>query len=110
MCEGKLCGGDHFYSCFPDILPPGEKPTITKHPVSQEVEAGDPLTLSCMAVGQGELKYLWYFNGLSLAKESRQEYFINCFTDEDEGVYYCKVSNPWGEENSDMAHVQMKDD
>ena len=60
---------------------------------------------------QGEqLTYLWYFNGLSLQQEVRSEYFINCFTDEDEGMYFCKVSNYWGEVDSNMAHVQMKDD
>ena len=54
--------------------------------------------------------YLWYFNDLSLQQEVMPEYSINCFTDEDEGVYFCKVSNSWGEVNSNMAHVHMKDD
>lgn len=97
---------------LPAEAPPsiGEKPTILEHPESQTVEVGGPMTLSCKATGQGELSYLWYFNGLSLAKEDRNEYFLNCFTDEDEGVYFCKVSNRWGEVNSNMAHIQMKDD
>ena len=79
-----------------------KKLTILQHPQSQVIEVGDPLTLTCRAVGD-DLKYLWYFNGLSLQREDRNEYFINCFTDEDEGVYFCKVSNSWGELNSDMA-------
>lgn len=87
-----------------------EKPHIIQQPMSQAVEAGDLLTLTCEAVSQGELAYLWYFNGLSLQSEVRPEYFINCFTDEDEGDYYCRVANAGGEVNTDIAHVEMKDD
>lgn len=81
-----------------------------EHPRSQQVEAGDPLTLRCSAVGLGELSYTWYFNGLSLSRENRPEYEINCFTDEDEGLYQCKVQSARGEAMSRMAHIQMKDD
>ena len=87
-----------------------EKPRIVCQPESQAVEAGDPLTLACEAVGQGELTFLWYFNGLSLQRENRPEYFINCFTDEDEGDYYCRVGNAAGEVDTNIAHVEMKDD
>ena len=85
---------------------------ITEHPKSQQVEAGDPLTLSCSAVGGtgGELSYTWYFNGLSLAGENRPKYEINCFTDEDEGLYQCKVQSSSEEVMSQMAHIQMKED
>ena len=87
------------------------KPQIVEHPQSQQVEAGDPLTLRCSAVGgTGQLSYTWYFNGLSLANEDRPEYEINCFTDEDEGLYQCKVQSTHGEVLSRMAHIQMKDD
>ena len=134
-CSGHCVrnhGGNHYDCLLPFSLPlspllpspmntspsaepvvcAGEKPKIMEHPQSQTVDAGDPLTLHCRAVGsQGEqMAYLWYFNGLSLQQEVRPEYFINCFTDEDEGMYFCKVSNYWGEVDSDMAHVQMKDD
>lgn len=88
---------------------------VTEQPQSQAVEAGDPLTITCTATGSsktqgGELSYLWYFNGLSLQGEERPEYFINCFTDEDEGDYYCKISNYWGSVKTGEAHVVMKDD
>ena len=86
------------------------KPQILEHPQSQQVEAGDPLTLRCSAMGVGQLGYMWYFNGLSLAGEDRPEYEINCFTDEDEGLYQCKVQSTHGEVLSRMAHIQMRDD
>ena len=87
-------------------------PQIVEHPQSQQVEAGDPLTLRCSAIGGGgeQLGYTWYFNGLSLAGEDRPEYEINCFTDEDEGLYQCKVQSAHGAALSRMAHIQMKDD
>ena len=84
-----------------------ERPIITEHPRSQVVEAGEPLTLRCNASGTGELSYLWYFNGLSLKGETRPEYIIHCFTDEDEGLYACQVSNSYGGTMSHMAHVVM---
>ena len=93
------------------IASPQLKPQIVEHPQSQQVEAGDPLTLRCSVVrGTGQLSYTWYFNGLSLAGEDRPEYEINCFTDEDEGLYQCKVQSAHGEALSRMAHIQMKDD
>ena len=85
----------------------GESPQIVEHPKSQTVEPGSPLTLTCRAVGPGELSYVWYFNGLSLKDETRPEYFINCFTDEDEGLYLCEVTNSYGSVKSEMSHVTM---
>ena len=85
----------------------GENPRIIKHPQSQEVDAGDPLSLTCQATGSGELSYLWYFNGLSLKGETRPEYSINCFMDEDEGMYQCEVTNSHGSVMSEMAKVEM---
>jgi len=85
-----------------------DKPVISVHPQAQEIELGDPLTLSCVATGSGELSYLWYFNGLSLNKEVQSTYTIHCFTGEDEGLYTCKVSNDGGSTMSQMAHVVMK--
>jgi hypothetical protein len=107
----SVCFIDSFLSP-PTTDPDMEKPHITQHPQSQAVEAGDPLTLTCKAVGPGALTYLWYFSGLSLHRENRPEYFINCFTDEDEGDYYCKVTSAGGgvEVDTNIAHVEMKDD
>lgn len=98
---------------LPSQQPLSDKPLlqIIEHPKSQQVEAGDPLTLTCTAVGgTGQLSYTWYFNGLSLAGENRPNYEINCFTDEDEGLYQCKVLSGHNELMSRMAHIQMKDE
>ncbi len=86
----------------------GEKPKIVKQPQPQVVDAGDPLTLTCQASTTVDLTYLWYFNGLSLKGETRPEYSINCFTDEDEGMYQCEVANSHGRVMSDMVEVKMK--
>jgi len=85
-----------------------EIPCVVKHPESQMIEPGSALTLTCAGVGAGELSYLWYFNGLSLKDETGPEYSINCFTDEDEGMYACQVTNMYGHVMSNMAHVVMK--
>ena len=85
-----------------------EIPRIVQHPESQMVHPGSALTLTCAAEGAGQLDYLWYFNGLSLKDETRPRYSINCFTDEDEGMYACQVMNAYGKVVSKMAHIVMK--
>ena len=80
---------------------------ILEHPLSQEVVAGGPLQLTVKASGPGELRYKWYFNGLSLANEKRPEFALHCFTDDDEGNYCCEVSNKWGEVLTELAVIKM---
>lgn len=87
-----------------------EKPTILEHPQSQDIEAGGPLQLLVKATGPGELSYLWNFNGLSLPNERRPEFSLHCFTDEDEGNYYCEVSNKYGVVRTNLAVVKLADD
>jgi len=84
--------------------------TITQHPQSVDIEPGDPLTLHCRGTGtEGiELKYNWYFNGLLIKDEDQSEYILNCFTDEDEGFYSCKISNQNGFVMSNTAQVKVK--
>ena len=85
-----------------------EKPTIVEQPVSHDVEPGDPMTLKCLASGPGTISYQWFFNGRSLRDEASPQYSINSFTDEDEGLYSCEVSNGSGRVMSHLAHVAMK--
>ena len=73
-----------------------------------DVEPGDRLTLTCKAVSDGQLRYSWFFNGLLIKEEDSFEYFLNCFTDEDEGFYSCRVSNEHGAVMSNIAHVKLK--
>lgn len=85
-----------------------ERPTILEHPSSHDVEPGDPMTLRCVASGAGKLSHQWYFNGRSLRNETSSQYGINSFTDEDEGLYSCEVSNEGGSVMSHLAHVALK--
>lgn len=98
------------YVCI-DLHPPTEivpNIVIEEHPMSVEIEPGDPLTLRCKAsCPRGQLKYSWYFNGLFI-EEEQSEYVLNCFTDEDEGDYWCVVSNQFGSVTSNRAQVKAK--
>lgn len=96
------------FSCSFSALDASQSPKIIQHPSSKEIEPGDPLTLTCKAVGDGQLVYSWFFNGLLIQEEEAPEYFLNCFTDEDEGFYSCRVSNKHGAVMSNIAHIKLK--
>ena len=88
----------------------GTKPVILEHPQSQQLSLGDQLQLNIVIRGQSNIKYCWYFNGLALPQENLDEFYLNCFTEEDVGDYYCKVSNEHGTTTSDIAVVTLKED
>ena len=86
----------------------GKSLRVITHPQSQELQPGDPLTITCTADGPAPLSYLWLFNGLPLIKETEPTYRINCFTDEDEGMYGCQVTASDGSTVlSDFAEIKM---
>lgn len=88
--------------CFP------KEPRITKQPSSIDVELGGHLLLMCQAMGgNDDIEYSWFFNGLLITGEDTSRYVLNCFTDEDEGFYSCRVSNAYGSVMSDIAHVRL---
>jgi hypothetical protein len=85
------------------------KPAITKHPQSQEILLGGPLHLSVCT--NGHHQYQWYFNGLALPKETQSQFFLNCFTEEDVGDYYCEISNDdQHTTKSNVARINILDD
>lgn len=88
-----------------------QQPRILKHPQSQSIAIGDPLHLTVeSAPPNGHTQYVWYFNGLELPKEIEPEFYLNCFTEDDVGDYYCELSNGYGAVKSLIARVTLKED
>ncbi len=78
--------------------------TITKHPESRSVYAGEPVTFSVVADTQsGDLRYRWYKNDIPIGSDSN-ELLIQApqITDNDSSIY-CKVSNYCSTVKSDTA-------
>ena len=71
---------------------------------------GKPLQLSVLVDPPDGIKYIWYFNGLALHKETFPEFLLNCFTEEDVGDYYCEISNNCDSIKSDIAKVTLKEE
>ncbi len=62
-------------------------------------------TLSVNASGSQPLNYQWYKNSEKLDGKTGYTYIIPSFLESDTGIYTCKVTNPWGEDESTPAVI-----
>ena len=87
-----------------------EAPVITSQPVDVQVNEGDNFTLSVGVTGTN-LSYQWYkdnnalVDGGNVLGATTSTLSISSATSNDEGWYYCEISNVCGNELSDSAHV-----
>ena len=90
-----------------------EKPRVIKHPTSQRLKAGDPVSLKVEALGTAPLQWQWRHNGLNLADNDRvsgvntRELIIENSIAADSGVYDCLISNGVGETFSEAAKLRI---
>ena len=90
-------------------------PSITTYPVSKNVSKGGTITLNVDVTGTYPINYHWYhrkyktqpFNTITDATNSI--YIKNNSTLEDDGEYYCEVSNIAGVINTNTVVVNVKD-
>jgi hypothetical protein len=78
-------------------------PTITSQPQSQNVTAGNLVTLSLTATGTSPLAYQWFRNGQSLAGVTGDTLTIPHASLADAGSYFCRVANSFGQADSSNA-------
>jgi alpha-tubulin suppressor-like RCC1 family protein len=71
----------------------GPAPTISAQPQGGFVAAGQPVTMSVTAAGEGTLAYQWYFNGQALAGATETSYSIASFGANQAGSYAVAVGN-----------------
>jgi len=77
--------------------------SISRHPVSTSVQTGDPVTLSVLASGGGNLNYQWRFNGLDIIGASSSSLTIDNASIDDSGLYTVRVANSSSSELSNAA-------
>lgn len=90
-------------------------PTINIQPVTKNVSKGGTITLSTEAIGSAPLSYHWYYRKNSsqpfttIVNATNSTYTKENSTLDDEGEYYCEVSNIAGVVNSSIVKVNVKD-
>jgi len=86
----------------------GNPPVITTQPSNTTVCAGSTASLSVVATGDAPLSYQWFdifFSQVPGATSSTLS-FPNA-NQGDEGLYFCRVTNPVGTVDSDFANITV---
>ncbi|XP_073440903.1 mucosa-associated lymphoid tissue lymphoma translocation protein 1 isoform X2 [Dendrobates tinctorius] len=92
-------------ACHGISMLPDYKLQICNQPESQTLEVGAKLMLDCAAIGKPLPCYQWYKNGIPVVDATSRLYTIPCISAEDQGTYYCRVSN--GHETEDSKKVDV---
>ena len=95
-------------------------PSITKQPVDATVAKGGTTTFTVEATGTAPLHYQWY--GISDASSAISRaprkvgndaptlLVTNAFSNYDKAIFYCVVSNDYGEAKSDTVQLVLKEE
>jgi hypothetical protein len=89
-------------------LPPPTAPTISTHPVDQEVITGESATFMVVAGGTAPLDYQWLRNGVNIAGATSASLTISNAQFADAGQYSVKVSNIAGTATSSNATLTVR--
>ena len=88
-------------------------PSITQHPNSYNLAAGDPVTFSVVASGAPTLTYQWYkapdgtTAGAAISGATSSTYTIPSVVAGDAGYFYCTVTNSYGSVTSNRGQLQV---
>lgn len=83
-------------------------PSIFTQPLSQIVCRGKPqVTFSVTSNGSAPLYYQWYKNGVTINNAQQSFYIISDVQLSEAGVYYCIVTNSFGNVSSDTATLTV---
>ncbi|MDQ3814732.1 MAG: PQQ-dependent sugar dehydrogenase, partial [Armatimonadota bacterium] len=85
-----------------------QAPVITRHPASQTITAGQPVTFSVSATGSAPLSYQWQRNGINISGATAASYTISSVTTADNGAQFrVIVSNSLGQAISNSATLTV---
>jgi len=82
-------------------------PTITSQPATLDVCAGEAISLSVTATGNGPLSYQWRKDGADIAGETSNTFSISNSTASDAGDYQCVVTDDDGSTTSATTSVSV---
>jgi len=107
LCDQRrlaLCDGSEHLTVTIGAL---AKPTITAHPASQTITAGNTATFTVTATGGAPLTYQWQKNGANIAGAISASYTITNAQSTDAANYRCVVTNPAGAATSTPATLTV---
>lgn len=85
-----------------------QPPEILRHPESQTVLVGTPITFTVEAIGTAPLSYEWYHDNLRIPTAwDRPVFTLPAAQKSDAGNYHVRVHNPYGVVNSHMARLSV---
>jgi len=88
----------------------GEAPVITQQPSNQSNFSGSTATFTVVATGSSPLQYQWYKNDVAIGGATSASYTTPALTLADnEAVFYCEVSNSFGNVNSNNVNLYVID-
>ncbi|XP_040277007.1 mucosa-associated lymphoid tissue lymphoma translocation protein 1 isoform X1 [Bufo bufo] len=92
-------------ACHGISMLPDNRLQICNQPQSQTLAVGAKLVLECAAIGKPLPCYQWYRNDVALVDATTSVYTIPSVSAQDQGVYYCRLSN--GNETEDSKKVEV---
>lgn len=101
-----VTSGDLSDQCSDFTLTVLDAPSINEAPGNQVVTEGDSVVLEVDASGS-DLTYQWYFNNQPLFGEVSSQLELSDISVDQEGTYYCVVSNAVGSDTSSSATVSV---
>ncbi|MEP0848412.1 MAG: S8 family serine peptidase [Phycisphaerae bacterium] len=87
--------------------PPCTPVVIVAQPQSQDIQEGEPFSLSVVAVGTPPITYQWYYAGQPIPGANGPIYSILSAGPGDVGRYYVTATNPCGFDRSRRARVRV---
>ena len=82
-------------------------PKVTRHPVSQTTNPGKSVTFSVSASGTPPLSFQWLKDGTMIDGQTSETFTIHSVSENDEGVFSCRITNDAGSVESDAAQLYV---
>jgi|GEM_PF-3458943 len=104
-----LNGSQNHFSMFRLPPPPAPvAPTITQHPVSASIGAGDGLFLTVVATSESPLSYQWFHSSTNLPGQTNLNLSLGSNSRERSGEFYVVVTNLFGASTSQVATISVR--
>jgi hypothetical protein len=98
-----------FYDVYSDNAELAVRDTVTfiYQPANQSVRKGDTAFFSISVTGEEPFSYQWFKDSNPVPESFNDTLIISDVTSSDTGIYFCRVINPCGSEESGYARLSV---